>query len=63
MRSDRRFWVAPEGLPDLPGMMLATLDALRHLGGSGSIQEIDEAVIELEGVSEAEQAIAMPNKE
>jgi restriction system protein len=63
MPSDRRFTIEPEGLPDLPGMMLATLDALRHLGGSGSIQEIDEAVIEIEGVSEAEQAITMPNNE
>lgn len=63
MPTERRFRIEPEGLPDLPGMMLATLDALRHLGGSGSIQEIDEAVIELEGVSEAEQSITMPNNE
>ncbi|MGR3761814.1 restriction endonuclease [Roseobacteraceae bacterium NS-SX3] len=63
MPSDRRFTIEPEGLPDLPGMMLATLDALRQLGGSGSIQEIDETVIEIEGVSEAEQAIPMPNNE
>ncbi len=31
MPSDRRFIIEPEGLPDLPGMMLATLDALRQL--------------------------------
>lgn len=61
MPSDRRFIIEPEGLPDLPGMMLATLDALRRLGGSGSIQEIDETVIEMEGLGEAEQSIAMPN--
>ncbi|RYH00883.1 hypothetical protein EU805_16345 [Salipiger sp. IMCC34102] len=44
MPSDRRFTIEPEGLPDLAGMMLAmlaTLDALRQLGGSGGIQEID----------------------
>jgi restriction system protein len=63
MLSDRRFRIEPEGLPDLPGMMLATVDALRHLGGSGSIQELDEAVMELEGVTEAEQAIMMPNND
>ncbi|WOI56728.1 restriction endonuclease [Palleronia sp. LCG004] len=63
MPSDRLFIIEPEGLPDLAGMMVATLDALRHLGGSGSIQEIDETVIELEGLSEAEQAIPMPNND
>lgn len=63
MPSERRFIIEPEGLPDLPGMMLATLEALRHLGGSGSIQEIDETVIEIEGVSEAEQSIPMPNND
>jgi len=63
MPSDRRFIIEPEGLPDLAGMMIATLDALRQLGGSGSVQEIDETVIEIEGVSEAEQAITMPNNE
>ncbi len=63
MPSDRRFVIEPQGLPDLPGMMLATLAALRHLGGSGSIQEIDETVIEMEGLPEAEQSISMPNNE
>ena len=63
MPSDRRFIIEPEGLPDLAGMMIATLDALRKLGGSGSVQEIDETVIEIEGVSEAEQALTMPNNE
>jgi restriction system protein len=63
MRSDRRFIIEPEGLPDLAGMMLATLDALRHLGGSGSIQEIDDTVIEIEGLPEVEQSIPMPNNE
>ena len=29
MSSDRRFIIEPEGLPDLAGMMIATLDALR----------------------------------
>jgi restriction system protein len=63
MSSERRFRIEPEGLPDLTGMMLATLDALRHLGGSGSIQEIDETVIELEGVTDAEQSTPMPNND
>jgi restriction system protein len=56
----RRFLVDAESLPDLPGMMLATIEALGSLGGSASIQELDEKVIELEGVSEHEQALTMP---
>lgn len=59
----RRFTIEPEGLPDLPGMMLATAEALKRLGGSAGIQELDEAVMELEGVSESEQAIMMANNE
>lgn len=45
----------------MPGMMLATVEALRALGGSASIQELDEKVIELEGVTEAEQTYPMPD--
>ena len=40
--------------------MLVTLEALKKLGGSATIQEIDEKVIELEGVTEEEQAFTMP---
>lgn len=35
-------------------MMFRTVEALRKLGGSGSIEEIDEAVKELEGLTDAE---------
>jgi len=58
--ASRRFRVDSEKLPDLPGMMLVTIDALRALGGSASIQELDEKVVELEGVSEQEQSLTMP---
>lgn len=44
-------------------MKLVTIEALKDLGGSATIQELDEKVIELEGVSEAEQAFTMPRKE
>lgn len=57
----RNFVIEEEAHPSLPHLMLATLDALRAMGGSGGIQEIDETVIDREGVSEAEQAILMPN--
>ncbi len=57
--SKRRFVIEAEGFPDLPGMMLVTLEALRAMGGSGTIQEMDEKVAELEGVSEEEQAFQM----
>lgn len=58
--AERRFRIDAESLPDLPGMMLVTVEALRALGGSATIQELDEKVIEIEGVTEAEQALVMP---
>ncbi|MCR9072556.1 MAG: restriction endonuclease [Alphaproteobacteria bacterium] len=57
----RRFVVGKEGLPDLPGMMLATIEALIGMGGSASIHELDEKIIEIEGLSEAEQSYTMAN--
>ena len=45
----RRFEIDAESLPDLPGMMLTTVEALKQLGGSATIQELDEKVIELGG--------------
>ena len=59
----RRFEIDTESLPYLPGMMLVTVEALKELGGSATIQELDEKVIELEGVSEDEQALAMAGNE
>lgn len=59
----RRFEIDAATLPDLPGMMLVTVEALKELGGSATIQELDEKVIELEGVSEAEQAFTMTRDE
>ena len=61
--ADRRFEIDQESLPNLPGMMLVTVEALKKLGGSATIQELDERVIELEGVTEAEQAFTMPRNE
>ena len=56
---NRRFEIDAERVPDLPGMMLATVEALKELGGSATIHELDDKVIELEGVTEAEQALTM----
>ncbi|MBE1294274.1 MAG: restriction endonuclease [Rhodobacteraceae bacterium] len=55
----RKFVIEAEGFPDLAGMMLATVEALKEIGGSATIHELDEKVAELEGVSEAEQAHMM----
>lgn len=63
MPHERRFVVKEEGLPDLSGMMLATIESLRSIGGSATIHELDEKVIEDEGMSEEEQSYAMPNDE
>jgi restriction system protein len=57
----RKFVIKAEGLPDIPGMMLATLEALKAIGASASIQELDEKVAELEKVTEAEQSLMMSN--
>lgn len=55
----RKFEVDEESLPHLPGMMLAVIEALKDLGGSATIQELDERVVELEGVTEIEQSYQM----
>lgn len=57
----RKFEIDQNSLPDLAGMMLATIGALHALGGSATIQELDEEVIALEGVSEREQSYMMAN--
>ena len=59
----RHFEIDADSLPDLSGMMLATVFALKDLGGSATIQELDERVIELEGVTEVEQSYMMKNDE
>ena len=59
----RRFEIDAESLPDLPGMMLATVEALKALGGSATIQELDKKAIDLEGVTDAEQAFVMKGNE
>jgi len=55
----RRFKIEAEGFPELPGMMLATVHALKDIGGSATIHELDEKVAELEGVTEEEQSFMM----
>jgi len=57
----RTFVIEESGFPDLPQLMLATVEALKAMGGSASIDELDEAIIEREGVTEEEQAFTMPN--
>ncbi|MBM1633191.1 restriction endonuclease [Sulfitobacter mediterraneus] len=46
----------------MPGMMLATVEALREVGGSATIHELDEKVAELENVTEEEQSYMMVGK-
>ncbi len=43
----------------MSGMMLATVKAMKQVGGSASIYELDEKVAEIEGVSEEEQSFMM----
>lgn len=59
--TQRSFVIEEDVFPDLPQLMLSTIEALREIGGSASIQELDDKVIEREGVTEEEQAITMPN--
>lgn len=60
---DRRFVVTAEGVPDFSGMMLVTLEALKAMGGSATIQELDEKVAEIEGVTEDEQSLQMSGED
>lgn len=61
LTDNRRFNLGQEGLPDLPLMMLMTLEALKRLGGSGTINEVTDDVVEGEGITEEEQEFLMPN--
>src|SRR5258708_27006896 len=44
-------------LPKEPDLYHPTLEALEALGGSGTVQEITDRVIELEGFTDEQQAI------
>jgi restriction system protein len=57
----QNFTISPDEFPNLPKLMLATIEALRALGGSGNVQEIVEKIVEMEDISEDEQSILMPN--
>ncbi|MEL7275898.1 MAG: restriction endonuclease [Pseudomonadota bacterium] len=57
----RTFEIEDSRAPEVSKLMLATVNALKDIGGSANLQELDERVVELEGVSEAEQQITMPN--
>ena len=60
--TNRRFTIDEKKLPDLPAMMLATVEALRKLGGSATNQELDQEVINQEEVTEREQSFTMPGR-
>jgi restriction system protein len=57
----KNFQIEEKGFPDLPEMMLATIRALKEIGGSASLRELDEQVVEMEDISEDEQGIMMPD--
>ena len=57
----RTFRIKQNKLPDMPAMMVRTVQALIELGGSASISELDDKVSELEGVTEAELTLVMNN--
>ena len=51
--------IPPTGNPDYPLMMLATVLALKDLGGSGTNDEIAERIIKNEEITEEEQTYLM----
>ncbi len=58
----RNFTIDPDNTkPNFPGMMLATIIALKDLGGSGIIDEITEQIIDNEGITEEAQSFLHPN--
>lgn len=52
-----------QDLPSVQELMWPTLEALRTLGGSGRIEEIDGEVIRRQGFSEEQLAVRRPKKE
>ena len=55
--------IEKQDLPSVQELMWPTLEALRVLGGSGRIEEIDGEVIRRQGFSEEQLAIRRPKKE
>ena len=53
---NRNFVISPDAAPSIPGIMLATIIAIKELGGSGHIYQIIACVIKNEGMSEEEQS-------
>ena len=52
----KTFTIEAEGTNDYPAIMLATVRALKSIGGIGTNNEIAERIIELEEISEEEQS-------
>lgn len=48
---------AKVNVPAYHKMLWPTLQALKQMGGSGTVQEIMDRVIEIEGYSEAQQSV------
>jgi restriction system protein len=44
-------------IPNIPALLWPTLRAVRDIGGSGTIDEINDRVVDLESFSEAQQAV------
>lgn len=44
-------------VPNIPALLWPTLRAIRDIGGSGTIDEINDRVVELEAFDEAQQAV------
>lgn len=61
MTNTRNFTINADNLPYLPGMMLSTIQALKEIGASATIQELDNHIVELEDISEKEQSFMMSN--
>ncbi len=57
----RNFILQPTGTPDYPGMMLATVIALKQLGETRHVYEIEERIIENEPVSIKEKSYRIGN--
>ena len=57
----KNFQIEEVGFPDQPQVMLATIRALKHIGGSASLQELKEQAVAMEAISEDEQSIMMHN--
>lgn len=61
MTKNRRITIGKRGTPNVPQLMLLIIEALKSKGGSASIKELEDHIIDTTGLTEEELSFKMPN--